>query len=62
LPYVRGARKGNRHALKHGRFTREALAERARRGQVLRGARVAIAEAKALLRELRLLAPPRRKE
>jgi hypothetical protein len=58
LPGVRGARRGNRHALKHGRFTREAQAEREKRSEMLRGARVAIAEAKVLLRELRLAPRP----
>jgi len=61
LPYVRGAPKGNRHALKHGRFTREELAARARRRDILRAARTAVREADALLRELRTLAPPPRK-
>jgi hypothetical protein len=62
LPGVRGARPGSRHALKHGRFTREALAERAKRGEMLRGARAVIAEAKVLLRELRPVAPRPPKE
>jgi hypothetical protein len=59
---VRGARRGNRHALKNGRFTREALAERAKQGEMLRGARAVIAEAKVLLRELRPVAPRPRQE
>ena len=50
------------HALKHGRFTRERLAEQARLRAVLRTARAAMAEAKALLSELRSLAPDKRKE
>jgi hypothetical protein len=62
LPGIRGARAGNSHALKHGRFTRERLAEQARLRAVLRTARAAMAEAKALLSELRSLAPDKRKE
>jgi hypothetical protein len=54
LPGVRGARRGNRHALKHGRFTRKAQAERAKRAEMLRGARAVVAQANALLRDLRL--------
>jgi hypothetical protein len=57
LPYVRGARKGNKHALKHGRNTAEELAERARLRGILRQARAAIEEAKALLRERRVAVP-----
>jgi hypothetical protein len=54
LPYVRGARKGNKHALKHGRYTAEKLAEQARLPGILRQARSAIEEAKSLLRERRV--------
>jgi hypothetical protein len=57
LPYIRGARKGNKHALKHGRYTAEELAERARLRGILRQARAAIEEAKALLRERRVAGP-----
>jgi len=54
LPHIRGARKGNKRALKHGRYTAEKLAEQARLRGILRQARSAIEEAKLLLRERRV--------
>jgi hypothetical protein len=57
LPCVRGAREGNKRALKHGRYTAEKLAERARLRGILRQARAAIEEAKLLLREQRVVGP-----
>jgi hypothetical protein len=56
LPGIRGARAGNRHALKHGRFTTEAKAERAHLTAVLRRARAVIANAKVLMSEVQIIA------
>jgi len=57
LPYTRGASQGNKHALKHGHYTAEKLAERARLRAVLKTARAAIEEARLLLRERRVVGP-----
>jgi hypothetical protein len=45
LPGIRGARAGNRHALKHGRFTGEAKAVRAHIRQIVSAAQSVMAEA-----------------
>jgi hypothetical protein len=46
MPYKRGAPKGNQHALKNGRFTRESLARRKQVWGAIRTARTALREAK----------------
>lgn len=55
MPLKRGAPFGNKNRLTHGRFTAEAVARRTRIRCVLRAARTAMAEAKLILRERRLL-------
>jgi len=50
---LRGAPAGNRNALKHGRFTREARSRRASARAALRPARERLAAANALYREVR---------
>jgi hypothetical protein len=57
LPLRRGAPKGNKNRLKHGRFTAEAHAARTQRRQLVRKARAAISEAKGLIRELSAVEP-----
>ena len=56
MPYTRGAPKGNQHALKNGRFTRESLARRKRVHETLRSARTAMRAAKLQLALVRATA------
>jgi hypothetical protein len=61
LPGIRGARRGNKHALKHGRFTAEAYASRAEVRRIVRNAQAAIALARCLLSAPRQLEVSKRK-
>jgi hypothetical protein len=58
MPLKRGAPFGNINRTVHGRYTRAATAERARRRRVLAAASAAVAEAKAFLRQHRNSQPP----
>jgi hypothetical protein len=57
MPLIRGARPGNRNALKHGRYTAERRAARARLATVLRQARAVLREGRLYLAELRFADP-----